>query len=452
MKQSDLSPSCARAGFRSCLFLAWSVIGSFQGAAAATAIHADDFLNSLGVNTAVSRRGERLEDTLKSIQYLGVRWIRTGYESQIPVSDLIELHRQIGVRFSYGRLSGGTDIERLLQGARQLASAGALLAVEGNNEPNNWTITHLGLRGGGMQSWLPVARLQRDLYRAVKDDPVLKDYPVWSLSETGAQTENVGLQFLVIPPGSGTLMPEGTRYADFANCHNYVMHNHWPGLHDNQTWIAADPTSAGRVDGLFGNYGRTWRHQYAGYSETELRALPRVTTETGARIECPVTEKTQGRLWMSLYLDQFRRGWSHTAVYLLRDRTDEEGNQTYGFFRPDYMPRLGATYIHNLTAVLSGDGPRRPLANLDYSIHPQPSTVHDLLLQKSDGRLALVVWSERFTGGSDLVTVDLGARYDSVRLFDPTEGATATLNLSDVNAVKVTLTDHPLILELDSAR
>ena len=54
---------------------------------------------------------------------------------------------------------------------------------------------------------IPVAELQRDLYSAVKRDPVLKHYPVFNVSEGGAQTENVGLQFLTIPKGAGTFFP-----------------------------------------------------------------------------------------------------------------------------------------------------------------------------------------------------------------------------------------------------
>ena len=49
---------------------------------------------------------------------------------------------------------------------------------------------------------MAVAKLQRDLYEAVKSDPVLAKYPVWSISEPGAQRDNVGLQFLTIPPGA----------------------------------------------------------------------------------------------------------------------------------------------------------------------------------------------------------------------------------------------------------
>jgi hypothetical protein len=411
-------------------------------------IRADDFLNSIGVCSAVSRRGENLASTIDAAKYLGVRWFRAGYESRIPVTDLIELHKQTGVRFSYGLMSGGTDIARLLDGARQLASAGALIALEGNNEPNNWGITYESQLGGRTNTWLPVAKLQRDLYRGVKNDPVLKAYPVWSLSENGAQTDNVGLQFLTIPNGAGTLMPDGTQYADYANCHNYMTHPSWRGSHDNQTWIAADPTSACRVDGLYGNYGLTWRHRYRGYDEASLLTLPRVTTETGVTIGQTITEEVQALLYLSMYLDQYKRGWKHTAIYLLRDRSDERGNQTFGFFKPDYTPRLAATYLHNLTTILADHPSDRSLGKLNYSIADQPATVHDLLLQKSDGRFALVVWSERFTGGSDNVTVNLGEAFPSVRLFDPRIGTSPVRNLTDVSSISLTLSNHPIVIEM----
>ena len=56
------------------------------------------------------------------------------------------------------------------------------------------------------------------------------------------------------------------------------------GLADNKTWNAAEPTSACKVDGLYGNYGLTWAKHFRGYSENELLTLPRVTTETGCTI------------------------------------------------------------------------------------------------------------------------------------------------------------------------
>ena len=418
-----------------------------------TAIPVTAFLGSLGVVSTFPDRGQPLPKTVEMVKYGGFRWVRGGIEGltekgPTTLQTYLDLHQQTGVRFSWGLVSGGTDLKKLLDTARPLAKADALLAFEGNNEPNNWGVTYQGKQGGGRApSWLAVAKLQRDLYKAVKADPVLKKYPVWSISEGGAEVDNVGLQFLTIPRGAGCLMPEGTRYADYANVHNYIYHPGSPDLKDNKTWNAADPTSLCKVDGLYGNYGVTWAKHFRGYSETELLTLPRVTTETGCTIAGPITEEIQALNLLTMYLDQFKRGWSYTAVYLLRDRTDEGGNQTFGFFKSDYKPRKAAVYLHNLTTILADkEAPDKP-GQLAYSIPEQPATVHDLLLQRSDGTFALVVWNERLKG-SDEVTVRLGRTYPTVKVYDPTIGTQPIQNRNKVDGLKLTLRDHPLILAI----
>jgi hypothetical protein len=422
-----------------------------NAASPTTAVKAVDFLNSIGANSAVSSRGETLQKTINAARYIGLGWIRAGYESDIPVKDLIALHNQSGIRFSYGLGSGGADIPRLLAGGRQLAAAGALLAVEGPNEPNNWGVTYGGEAGGGRApSWLAVAKLQRDLYKAVKSDPALKKYPVWSISENGAETDNVGLQFLTVPAGTNCAMPDGTRYADAANVHNYIYHPNSPGLEDNKTWNAADPTPACKVDGLYGNYGSTWGHHYPGYSNTALVTLPRVTTETGTTIGGVITEEIHALNLLSLYLDQFKRGWSDTDVYLLRDRSDEAGNQQFGFYRPDYTPRKAAVYLHNLTTVLADHGSLKTPGKLSYSIPNEPATVHDLLLQKSSGAFDLVVWDEQVSGTKN-VTVNLGGIYPSVKVYDPTLGTTPIQMLRHVTSLPLTLSNHPEVIEVPGA-
>lgn len=423
--------------------------------AEATAIPAAAFLDSIGVVTTYPDRGQPLDKTVEMVKYCGFRWVRGGIEGltekgPTTLQTYLDLHKQTGVRFSWGLVSGGSDLEKLLKTARPLAEAGALLAFEGNNEPNNWGVTYKGEKGGGKApSWLAVAKLQRDLYQAVKADPLLKGYPVWSASEVGAETDDVGLQFLKVPAGRRTLMPEGTAYADAANVHNYIYHPGSPGLTDNKTWNAADPTSACRVDGLYGNHGLTWAKHYRGYSEDELAALPRVTTETGCTIGGTVTEEVHARNLLTMYLAQFKRGWSHTAVYLLRDRTDEAGNQAFGFFKPDYKPRKAAVYLHNLTTILADKGAVAKPGRLGYSIPEQPATVHDLLLQKADGTFALVVWGERLKG-SDEVTVRLGGEFPEVRVYDPTAGTEPVKTHRRVAELKLTIGDHPLVLVVES--
>jgi hypothetical protein len=418
-----------------------------------TAIPTTAFLNSIGIDTTFPDRGQPIDKTVEMIKYVGFRWVRGGIEGltdkgPTTVQTYLDLHKKTGVRFSWGLVSGGTDLKKLIATARNLNEADALLAFEGNNEPNNWGVTYQGEKGGGKApSWLAVAKLQRDLYAAVKGDPALKKYPVWSITENGAERDNVGLQFLTIPKGAGTLMPDGTRYADYANCHNYIYHPSSPGLGDNKTWNAADPTSACKVDGLYGNYGRTWARRYRGYSETELLTLPRVTTETGCLIEGAVTQEIHGLNLLSMYLDQFKRGWSYTSVYLLRDRTDEGGNQKFGFYTPDYKPRKAALYLHNLTTILADKGPPRKPGKLDYSIPKQPPTVHDMLLQNSNGTFQLVVWGERVKG-EDQVTVNLAEKQASVKVYDPTVGTEPVKSHTDVRSLSLRLSDHPLILAI----
>jgi hypothetical protein len=209
------------------------------------------------------------------------------------------------------------------------------------------------------------------------------------------------------------------------------------------------------VDGLFGNFGVTWSRRFRGYPQDQLDRLPRVTTETGANIEGPVTEELQGLNLMNLYLAQFKRGYAYTSVYLLRDRTDESGNQSFGFYRPDYSPRKAAIYLHNLTTILADKGTLAKPGQLDFEISNRPKTipktVHELLLQRSDGTFQLVVWGERLRG-EDRVTVKLGETCDEVRLHDPTVGVEPVQTLTNINSIELTLSDHPIIIAISPRR
>jgi len=229
--------------------------------------------------------------------------------------------------------------------------------------------------------------------------------------------------------------------------HNSIYHPNSPAVEDNKTWNAADPTSACKVDGLYGEYGRTWGRHYPGYSEAALLTLPRVTTETGATIGGPVTEDIHALNLLSLYLDQFKRGWSYTAVYLLRDRVDEAGNQQFGFYKPDYTPRKAAVYLHNLTTILADRGALAKPGSLRYAIPGEPATMHDMLLQKSSGAFEMVVWGERVQGTSR-VTVQLPGPPASVRVYDPTVGTAPTQTLRRINSLTMSLSDHPVIIDI----
>jgi hypothetical protein len=402
---------------------------------AIAAVGCDTFLSSLGVNTHVDQ-GYDPDSYVQPLRYLGVRVIR---DSPRNLPGLIMLHAQTGVRVDLL----GSDVAGLTVAAGILARAGALLSVEGPNEPNNFPVTYKGREGGKTQSWAAVAELQMDLYSAVKSNPELGEFPVFHVSEGGAEIENVGLQFLTIPAGAGTLLSDGTRFADYANVHNYVSGVRG-GYADNQAWQAADPTLSGRWDGLYGNYGRTWKRHFQGYSNAELEALSRVTTETGWDAAAPGDERIQGTVLVNSYLAQFKRGWRYTFIYELGEGEGGGGNQ--GLFHQDWTPKLAATYIHNLTSILADNVPVPSPGKLGYSIANARPTVHDLLLQKSDGVFELLVWGEQVTGDSNIV-VNLGGTHPEVRIYDVTAGASPLQTLTNTDSVPLTINDHAMIIE-----
>ena len=420
-----------------------------------TAVPANDFLNTIGVNSSINSRGENITKTLECAEYMGFRWIRAGIPDGVnlrPVHFRWLLQRHVRVSCSIGNQGTIDDINNFVEGAKVVAGLGALIALEGPNEPNNWPVVYNGVSGGkGTTSWRPVAEWQRDMYAAVKADPVLKDYPVWNICENGAQYDNMGLQFLTIPDGAGTLMPDGTKYADYACCHNYFVHG--SSRQNNQTWNASDPSSACPVDGLYGNYGNTWSKHFTGYTAEQLQTLPRVTTETGVTID-PLTntEEIQALMYTSTYLAQFKRGWSYTAMYILRDRTDEGGNQTFGFYKPDYTPRKAATYMHNFTNILADTLSIETPSEFTYSISPaRPATVHELLLQKNNGTLMLVVWGEKYVRGAlaDNITVDFDAPLEVVNVYNSIAGTEPVATYKNVSSIPLAMLNHPYILEIN---
>ncbi len=416
------------------------LLASSAADAAPRAIPVDDFLSSLGVCTHVAQ-GYDYRRYVAALRYLGVHAIR---DAAGNVSDIITLHNQTGVMVD---IFNGGDVAGLLAAGHQLAAAHALLSLEGANEPNNFPILYDQIWGGGDRSWLPVASFQRDLYAAVKQDAILKSYPVFDVSEGGAEHDNVGLQWLTIPPGMGALMPEGITYANYANAHNYVSGNCGRQV-DNQAWQAADPTLDRCWDGLFGEYGRTWRKGFQGYTVEQLQVLPRVTTETGwDSVQQPGGEVQQGKMLVNTYLTQYARGWRYTFIYELVDGEGGAGNQ--GLFHQDMSPKPAAHFIHNLTSILAGseNGGASPPRSLKYEIHGRSETVHDLLLQKPNGVFALAIWGEQASGSSEVV-VDLGEVQATVNVYDLTEGAGPVRRLTNVRDVPLTLGDHAWILQV----
>jgi hypothetical protein len=108
-------------------------------------------------------------------------------------------------------------------------------------------------------------------------------------------------------------------------------------------------------------------------------------------------------------------------------------------------------YLHNLTTILADEGTLAKPGSLNYSLLQQPPTVHEMLMQKGDSTFALVVWNERVSGADD-VTVEFSVAVSSVNVFDPTIGTLPVQTHGAVDSLTLTLSDHPLIVEMIAPR
>ena len=158
------------------------------------------------------------------------------------------------------------------------------------------------------------------------------------------------------------------------------------------------------------------------------------------------------KLLTNLYLAQYKRGYSYTAIYLLRDRSDEEGNQTFGFYDPDYQPRQAAHYLHNLTTILADNRQAiTPEGSISYKIDGKGETIHDILLRKSNGNYFLVIWGENYKSEAKNVTIQFKKQYKTINIYDVKQSCDAIDTRQNTDAISLSIKDEIKILELETS-
>lgn len=58
-----------------------------------------------------------------------------------------------------------------------------------------------------------------------------------------------------------------------------------------------------------------------------------------------------------------------------------------------------------------------------------------------------MVWNERVQG-NDTVTVQLGGRFNGIMVYDPTLGVAPVAARNGLQALRLTLSDHPLVIRI----
>ena len=386
------------------------------------AVSAETFDQSIGVNIHLWETGSSYTNIALvegALAYLGVTNVRdqlvTWSQTQSEYTALMAL----GYKFDFIEEPTLQDIPTFVSAIKNFEATypGSILAIEGPNEVNLQPVTYNG--GSGL---INAAEFQQALDSAVRADPALSNIPVYNLTMAYLDATQYGQL--------GNL----SQAANYANSHAYTP--------DSQT-----PASGLSV--------------ILPYAQLDAPGLPTVITETGfdtnpADAYSGVDQTVQAKLTLDTLMDAFKDGVAQTYLYELFD--DASGN--WGLFNADGTPKLAATAVHNLTTILADPGSTSSFipGSLSYSVPDLPANGNQLLLEKSNGTFDLVVWAEADiwnpTTQSEIVaptetsTVEFGQAEALVQVFDPLQGTTPIATYSNVSSIQVSLSDHPLIIQI----
>jgi hypothetical protein len=437
------------------------------------AARSNDFISIVGVNGHVQSYSAgaaytTVPSVVKDAQYIGATRWRDGSNSATAGAQLSTMQAlaNAGIKFTiFPTITGNSNpytfnLDSTLSAVKTidgLTAGGDLSDVEMFNEPYNWGVTYNGVAGGGGKPFNAVASADAAYYAAIKADSTVGNLPVWSVTEVGAQTPNVGLQFLIVPSGAGTTSPDGTQFADVYNSHIYPYYNGAVGFIDPNPNVY----NGGHDQFLFqmsGDFVTTYQYGYAGEPLSTVLASPRVITEFGLSTSGQVDAVTKAKNLANAYLIAYADGFEAAYCYELYDEGDG-----YGLFTGSGSPTVAATYIHNLNAVLMDSGSNAATfapGSLPLRVTGLPSTGMSLLFQQSNGTFQLVLWRNEtnynITSQSDIsiapknVTVTLASGTANFAVYDVTAGTSPTNTSNGATSIVVPVADYPMIVNISN--
>ena len=410
------------------------------------AARVSDFTQSIGVNTHLGYLGTPQANepvVAAALAYLGVNHVR----DVAPVSYMLPTYEELaanGVRFDLIATPYNTDVATALPGSiaeidqLQIADPGSVSSIEGPNEVNA-PGNNVTYNGAAASSDPAVAdEIMQAIYSAVHGDATLKGVLVLNLSVSGGE------------PG----------------WQNYIA-----GMGNMSSYI---DLNSGSVYPNQGGMPATWLQQYLPVEEQPAPGKPLVIREIGYSTNTLTTDPTgavdlatQAKDTLDLLADAYKMGSQQTYIYQLLDdfNNPTPTSDVYGscgLFHTDGTPKPAATAIHNLTSILADSGSTAQSftpGTLNYSIPTLPADGNSLLLEKSSGAFDIMVWAEPNNWDPTTNTeisvpavntpVNLGATYQTVKVFDPLQGTSPIQTLNNVSSVNLSLTDHPLIVEVE---
>jgi hypothetical protein len=342
-----------------------------QEAGGAVARRADDLVGSIGVNTHFSYLGDRQYEpsfgTVKQkLAELGIRHIRDGVDDRSAAYDKVnELYRDLGVTALLGFNTRAVDPDKEGDvpwdgsGRPDFDAIDDKLAViktyypescDGIEGINEYDITNEGDPDYGQT----MLAYQQELWRQVQADDLLKTKPVLGL----------GLAYYYNAPN----VPELGGYLTFGNMHPY------PGPYPPTRELDVNISATASISG-----GKALWATETGYQNNPDQYLY-------------IPAEVSARYGPRLAAEYFRAGVARTYYYELID--EPGGGIKFGFLDENLNEKPIFGPMKNMIALLEDGGEPFTPGSLGYSWEGDTTNVHDLLLQKRDGRFYLLVWQE----------------------------------------------------------
>jgi hypothetical protein len=401
---------------------------------AKVALSAGAFVDSIGINVHLAYTNSEYTNVTQvgsALNYLGVENVRDNLSTSTLAVNGFEALAAAGIKFDFLptlNANSTVDVTAFVNNliAYEAKFPGSIVAIEGANEVNGWMINE-----NGVTSIASGALLQEQLYTAVKASASLADIPVFNTT-IGSGTASMFAQL-------GDL----SSYTDYANSHPYVM---------------STSNISGSLTALMA------------LAESNAPGKPLVITEAGYNTLTSnwyngVSQTVQAKYTLDTLMDAYQKGVSSTYLYELFDENlGTSNNQSYyGLFNADGTPKAAATAVHNMTAILSDPGGTagNVTGSLSFALTGMPTSGQDMVLAKHNGAMDLVIWAEpvlwnqttatAITAPASSVTVTFAGVEGEVEVFDPLAGTMPIATYFNVSQIQLSVTDHPLIIEINSA-
>jgi hypothetical protein len=263
-----------------------------------TALSANSFVNSIGINVHMEYTdGAYVSETnvANDLAYLGIKYIRDGLPtntSSIPtqnqITSLNELAK-LGIKFDLGTSNTNVQADIAAANAMEISSPGAIVALEGPNEINNWPVTYNGLTGEAA-----AVAFQTAYYAAIKGDSALAGVNVFNftggtspvLTPYGTLTQNSNGSFTLLNGITGWLayLPVGvtTITATYTGTAPYAGLYASPGAGQQSSLTAG---ANGTLSFTYDNTGTAPLQTYISFSDwnstTTITGLTAVSGNSG---------------------------------------------------------------------------------------------------------------------------------------------------------------------------